>query len=109
MADEIEYTFSKIDIVPNNESPYNYIRGYFNNENLSTKFKIVDFPQIKKKLDSLLEDYPDCVFAHSFLFEWYSCENNYIACYKICDLLSDKIDVIRKKYWQWKKLNLSKN
>jgi hypothetical protein len=71
-------------------------------------FKLSDFPAIKENLDSLLKRHEDCAFAHSFLYEWYYNENNITACQKICDLLSDKLDIIRKKYWNWKKLNLTK-
>jgi len=108
LSDEINYVFNKIKIVPNNESPYNYIRGFFNNNNLPVKFNLKEFPQIKKKLDEVIENSPDCAFAYSFLFEWYLSENDIKSCESTCDILGEKVDRIRNKYWMWKKLQLSK-
>ena len=106
ILDEINYTFEKIKIVSNNESPFNYIRGFFNNENISVNFKFMEFPILKMKLDELLNLHDDCVLGYSFLFEWSLAEKNVIACQDICDLLANKLDIIRKKYWQWKRSKL---
>ena len=73
------------------------------------KFKINEFPIIKERLDQIVEKDSKCVFAHSLLFEWHLAMNEIDKCKEKCELLAGELDIIRRKYWAWKKLNLPQN
>ena len=100
---EINYALNKIKEVPNNESPYSYIRGLINPIKQITNFAI-----IKETMQEIINLYPDCYHAVSLLLDYYENENdqeeekNKEKCYELIDVLVN-VDYIRKKYWLWRK------
>lgn len=113
---EINYALNKIHKDYNNESPFNYIRGFvkligfpkfFINDNLvnnnSINFKY--FPFILNNLINILNDKPDEGFTPpllGLLVDIYEDINNKNESIKYCNLLSNKYDTIRNKYWNYR-------
>jgi protein farnesyltransferase/geranylgeranyltransferase type-1 subunit alpha len=99
---EINYALNKIVEVPNNESPYSYIRGL-----LKPRCKIKNYVKIKQTMEDIIENDKECVYAYSLLLDWYIEEKNKEKILDIIDVLV-KVDYIRKKYWLWRKENIHK-
>jgi protein farnesyltransferase/geranylgeranyltransferase type-1 subunit alpha len=104
--DEIEYTLNKIALAPMNESPYSYLRGFFQPQNNENKIYMKDFPNIKSSLEIIISEYPECYHAYSLLTDVYLEEKNSSKCLEIIDNLIE-IDYIRKKYWNWRKIKIN--
>jgi len=94
---ELEYALSYVECAIDNESPWNYIRGYFR------KRSFKDFPFVKAKClewkESIGGASPQ---LHSFLLEVYRKEGSEDAKNKaleICSKLETELDQTRAKYW----------
>jgi len=101
ISKEIEFCFSYIDNIPKNESPYNFIRGFFTDVKLKNEVKYEDYPILKEKLLKLVEEDDTNSYAYSLLLDIYQAEKNKDKYKETCEKLQ-KIDVIRKKYWLWR-------
>ena len=98
---EINYTLEKIREVPNNESPYSYIRGLLKEG--CDKFS--KFPEIKDNMEKIIEINPKCSYAYSLLLDIYEESKDNENSTTIDSIISNLIecDYIRKKYWLWRK------
>ena len=98
--EEVDNTMKMIELVPQNESPYNYLRG------LKNHYKI-DFAKLKIK-DRLIEIADDNNYhAHSLLADIYEEEVDDTKFNETIETLL-KIDSIRRKYWGWRRENFKK-
>ena len=110
IEEEVKYALGKIKQAPDNESPYNYIRGFLKKYSL----KFAEFPYIKEELEKLLaqetakkESSLNLSHALNLLLDINEEENNREKCEEIiCKLCG--VDFIRKKYYGWRKENLFK-
>ncbi len=89
-----------VEMVPQNESPYNYIRGIRNHFQMNYN-KL----NIKDKLIELMND--SNYHVYSLLADIYEEEKDEIKFNDIIEKLS-KIDHIRRKYWGWRRENFKK-
>ncbi len=106
---ELEYTLDKIQECPNNESSYNYIRGLFQIKSESENnciFKFSEFPFLKATLESVSEKNPNVHHCLALVLDIELETKNKDKCSKIIDTLVE-LDYIRKKYWLWRKQNLT--
>ena len=101
---EISYSIDKINECPNNESPFNYIRGLLEikdeKKNLICRFS--DFPFLKSELEKLYKNNSKNYHCLALLLDIEIEEKNKDRIKTIVDSLVE-IDFIRKKYWLWKK------
>lgn len=65
---EVAYALAKIDVAVHNESPWNYLRG------LVRGYEAHFAPTLTPKLRSVLEQFPDCIFAAALLVDLYAKE-----------------------------------
>ena len=100
---EIKYAIDLIKIVPKNECPYCYIRGYI------TKFgyKYNDFNFVKEELEKILEENENNSYGLMLLLDYYEEEKNEKKFNETIEKLIT-IDFIRKKYYNWRKSNYKK-
>ncbi|KAF9345056.1 CAAX geranylgeranyltransferase alpha subunit [Mortierella sp. AD094] len=106
---EIEYAKLKIDRTPNNESPWVYLSGILHKAKHPLS-EVKDFceglvPRIQANLSP---------FLHSTLLDIYEQEakeqkkaESLTKAKSEAALLAEKIDPIRRKYWDWKKTQLN--
>jgi protein farnesyltransferase/geranylgeranyltransferase type-1 subunit alpha len=101
ISKEIEYTLNMIELVPQNESPYNYIRGVKN-------YYKVDYSKLGIK-DRLIEliDNDNNYHALSLLADIYEEEGDQGKFNETIERLAI-VDSIRKKYWLWRRENYLK-
>jgi len=97
---EIEYSLEKIKICPVNESVFCYLRGYI----IKYNKKYLDYPLIKKTLLELCTEW-NINHIFSMLLDIYEEEKNKEKCEECINKLII-LDYIRKKYWNWRKVNL---
>jgi len=97
---EIEYSLEKIKICPVNESAFCYLRGFI----IKYNKKYLDFPIIKKTLLELSVEW-NTNHIFSMLLDIYEEEKNKNKCEDCINKLII-LDYIRKKYWNWRKINL---
>jgi hypothetical protein len=100
---EINFALENIKKVPNNESPYSYIRGL-----ISPLSKIIEYPQIKSTLEEIVLNNPDCYHACSLLLDIAEQDKNFNVFSSLINKLIE-IDSIRKKYWGWRNINFINN
>ncbi|KAF2099217.1 protein prenylyltransferase [Rhizodiscina lignyota] len=103
MQREINYAEAAIRIAPQNQSPWNYIRGILshfqqplsNIKSLASEFASLEKPDEVKSSHAL-----------DLLAEIYKEERQLDCAGKAWDLLAQKYDPIRSRYWMWKKEQL---
>ncbi|XP_054716418.1 protein farnesyltransferase/geranylgeranyltransferase type-1 subunit alpha-like [Uloborus diversus] len=107
ISQEIKYTLSAIQKAPNNESPWNYLRGILQDKGLSK------FPEVTEFTDNLYSQ--GCRSPHLLGFIIDGIEENLLnnaneeLCLKaidLCNSLATKHDKIRKEYWNFVARNL---
>ncbi|CAG8441131.1 1582_t:CDS:2 [Ambispora gerdemannii] len=99
---EIEYAIEKIRLTPHNISPWNYIKGVIEKsgksieilENICKELQNADI-RSPHLLGSLVDIYENRARAGS--------NKDKQEAIKICTLLADEHDIIRKKYWEYRK------
>lgn len=102
---EINTAFTWIAKSPNNQSPWNYIKGLF------AKRDYAEFPQVEAKAVEALDKYPICPNTYSLLIDILERKNNADALTTAqahCDKLASHLDTVHKKYWLFRKSELSK-
>ncbi|KAG0000278.1 CAAX geranylgeranyltransferase alpha subunit [Modicella reniformis] len=102
---EVQYTKTKIERTPNNESPWVYLSGILN----KAKHPL---SEVKEFCEGLLE-VPRANFSsflHSTLLDIYEQEAKVQKSAEIVNkakgeavMLAEKVDTIRSKYWNWRK------
>lgn len=106
---EVEFTLHYVTQDPENESPYNYIRGLIQIKSEEDKnvtlFKYSDFPFLKEKLEEIFTKNSSAYHCLGLILDIELEANNKEKCKSIYDNLIE-IDFIRKKYWLWRKQKL---
>lgn len=101
---EIIYVQSRIQMVKNNESAWNYLRGIltYNNGLLS------DYPEVEEFCENLYNNQIRSPYLLAFLIDVYQekCLRNKELqnelskkVFDLCELMANEHDIIRKKYW----------
>ena len=101
---EIQYCFSKFDIVKNNQAGWAYLEGLMDSRKYSNYPEIEDYIR-QKVLGSKCNNKVICFPAMSVLIDILEEKNNddaRLECNKLLDELSNS-DVIRKKYWEYRR------
>lgn len=104
IEEEIKYAQSYIDRAPNNESPFNYISGLLRGR------KFADYPIVKEHAEKLYEKQlaePDAKPAPcllGLLVDVYAQDEALKGkAVALCDDLAKRYDLIRQKYWNYRK------
>ncbi|KAG0209144.1 CAAX geranylgeranyltransferase alpha subunit [Mortierella sp. GBA30] len=107
---EIEFTESKIETTPNNESPWVYLSGILN----KAKRPLSDVKEFCEGLLSRPSANFSSPFLHSMLLDIYEQEakqkksaDTLLKAKEEAVMLAEKIDTIRHKYWNWRKRQLN--
>ncbi|XP_005175884.1 protein farnesyltransferase/geranylgeranyltransferase type-1 subunit alpha [Musca domestica] len=106
---ELEYTMNRIRIVKNNESSWNYLKGILRQ---SESGSLSQFPHVIAFCEELYNNNSRSPYLIAFLIDVYSeqClatsdggerETLSRKVYTLCDDMSKKHDIIRRKYWQY--------
>jgi len=102
--EEIEYAFSYIHRAPNNESPWNYAKGF---ANLKPEIDSI-YELLEQKSKELLQRTSINPHAHYILLECYARSKDpqiLSEAIAVCDSLV-QYDSIRARYWQYRKSQL---
>ncbi|KAF9912212.1 CAAX geranylgeranyltransferase alpha subunit [Lobosporangium transversale] len=106
---EVEYAKSKIERTPNNESPWTYLTGVLK----KAQRPLSDIKDFCERLHTIPRAKFSSPFLHSTLMDIYEQEakenrsaTSLIKAKEAADLLAEKIDTIRSKYWNWRKTQL---
>jgi protein farnesyltransferase/geranylgeranyltransferase type-1 subunit alpha len=111
--DEIHYAFTYINKAPNNESPWNYAYGIASYKNGS----VGAMQKLEELSSNLLARAPVNIHAHWVLLECHlfqaarmpeSRSQRYQAAGTLADALV-KLDSIREKYWQFRKMQIEQD
>eukprot|EP00943_MAST-04B_sp_MAST-4B-sp1_P004373 g4373.t1 len=100
---EIQYCFSKFDIVKNNQAGWAYLEGLMDSRKYSNYPEIENY--IRENVLSSTDNKLICVPAMSVLVDILEEKNDddaRLECNKILDQLGN-LDVIRKKYWEYRR------
>lgn len=100
---EIEYTKAAILMAPQNQSPWNYLRGVLRKQGVglvSMKSFAEQFADVEK------EDEVRSSHALDFLADAYAEEQNKTLSGKALELLARRYDPIRKNYWDYRRSQL---
>ena len=100
---EIKLAKEKIELAPQNLSAWNYLKGVLR--------KRKDGPNIKEELEEFsvrfanLEDVEGISSSHAmdFLAEIWAEKGEAEKASKALDLLAERLDPVRKNYWNWRK------
>ncbi|XP_061397065.1 protein farnesyltransferase/geranylgeranyltransferase type-1 subunit alpha-like [Musca vetustissima] len=106
---ELQYTMDRIRIIKNNESSWNYLKGILRQ---SENGSLSQFPHVIAFCEELYNNNSRSPYLIAFLIDVYSeqClelsdggERETLArkVYTLCDDMSKKHDIIRRKYWQY--------
>jgi len=109
LNDVFSYTQEKIRVAPQNQSPWNYMRGLIRQASGSAKIPISSLKRFASEFASI--EYPDEVrSSHALdllvdIFAEHDSGNEDAV--KALELLADRYDPIRANYWNWRKLQLT--
>ena len=100
LGNEIEYTQGKIALAPQNQSPWNYLRGIVRHraDHLAT---LKTFAEKFANVED--EDQIQSSHALDFLADIYTGERRHDKSGRALELLASKYDPIRKNYWEYRK------
>lgn len=103
------YAQEKIRIAPQNQSPWNYIRGLIRQASGPAKIQMSSLKRFASEFASI--EYPDEVrSSHALdlladIFAEHDSGNEDAV--KALELLADRYDPIRANYWNWRKYRLT--
>ena len=97
---EIEYTKAAISIAPQNQSPWNYLRGVLRKKGLGL-VALKDFAEQYADLEK--EDEVRSSHALDFLADVYAEEEQKERSGKALEMLARRYDPIRKNYWDYRR------
>ncbi|KAJ0407979.1 hypothetical protein ATCC90586_002007 [Pythium insidiosum] len=100
---EMAFAWTKINIAPHNESPWNYLRGLLRGH--EDHFAV----EVKAKCLALLADHQECIFPAALLVDLYDHEgtsDSVSAAHELLDKLMNETDRVRAAYWQYRKAAL---
>ncbi|KAG8533205.1 uncharacterized protein KY384_001988 [Bacidia gigantensis] len=97
---EIEYAKEKIGLAPQNQSPWNYLRGILKKRSKSLT-EIRDFAEQYANLEK--EDEIRSSHALDLLADIFTEENQVERSGKALELLANRFDPIRKNYWNYRR------
>eukprot|EP01094_Clydonella_sp_ATCC50884_P024883 TRINITY_DN636_c0_g1_i2.p1 TRINITY_DN636_c0_g1~~TRINITY_DN636_c0_g1_i2.p1 ORF type:complete len:345 (+),score=99.78 TRINITY_DN636_c0_g1_i2:94-1035(+) len=100
---EIEFAFKYIARSPNNQSPWNYLRGFMK--------PLTAFPSIVERCEEMSKKYILCAHVFSLLVDVYESEGTAESLQKgidTCGQLIERADIMRCKYWAYRKEQLEK-
>ncbi|XP_075152082.1 farnesyl transferase alpha [Haematobia irritans] len=106
---ELQYAMNRIRIVKNNESSWNYLKGILRR---SDNGSLSQFPEVIAFCEELYTNNSRSPYLIAFLIDVYNerclqttdmSERETLSrkVYSLCDDMSKKHDVIRRKYWQY--------
>lgn len=98
---ELDYAKSAILLAPQNQSPWNYLRGVLKNPRSGGLLPLKPFAEIFADLDR--EDEVRSSHALDFLVDVYAEEKETQRAGKALELLARRYDPIRKNYWNWRR------
>ncbi len=93
---EIEYSIAKIRMAPNNESPWNYLRGIIGHAHIHS------FPVVEQMCLELLDGGVTSPHMFNMLADINESKKQVEKATEYFTLLATKFDVIRKHYWQYR-------
>lgn len=102
---EINTALSWIAKSPNNQSPWNYIKGLF------AKKSFDDLPEVEQRCRDAIVKYPVCPNPHSLLIDILERRNTRDALTQAqehCSKLADSLDSVHKKYWLFRRDEIEK-
>ena len=105
--EEIEFSLSMIKKAPNNQSPWLYLKGIVKNSSEEEKNKF----GILQKACELKDKFSICPHVFSFLVDLLEQKSEISSleeAIKYCDLLSNNLDNIHSKYWNYRKQSIEK-
>lgn len=110
VQEEIDYTLNKMKLIKNNESAWNYLRGIisYNNGKLSDHFDVQNFCEQNFHLgyqEACLVSYLFDLYKEKYLLDKTN-ESYYEKAIQCLDILANKCDKIRVKYWTYLKEEL---
>ncbi|CAM9456047.1 unnamed protein product, partial [Chrysoparadoxa australica] len=97
IAEEVTYAMDFIRKAINNESPWNYMRGYL----AAGGETYTDYPMVKRGCEEMLKT--NCIFLQNTLAEVYEAENSeesLNAALELLQRLRNESDAIRCKHWE---------
>ncbi|CAD6586525.1 MAG: CAAX geranylgeranyltransferase alpha subunit [Alectoria sarmentosa] len=100
MRREIEYTKTGISTAPQNQSPWNYLRGVLKNKGMGL-VELKGFAEQYADLEK--EDEVRSSHALDFLADVYAEEEHKERSAKALELLARRYDPIRKNYWDYRR------
>lgn len=114
---ELQYTMNRIRFVKNNESSWNYLKGVLRQ---SESRSLNQFPEVVAFCEELYNNNSRSPYLLAFLIDAHvekclKCsdvqEKEIVSrkVYNLCDDMSKKHDVIRRKYWQYIADELKRN
>ncbi|XP_055373127.1 protein farnesyltransferase/geranylgeranyltransferase type-1 subunit alpha [Condylostylus longicornis] len=103
---EIMYTRNRIQIVKNNESSWNYLRGILKHNN----GKLNEYPEVIEFCEELFNNQVKSPYLLAFLIDLYiekysedeeksSADADKVL--DLCHIMATQYDIIRKKYWEY--------
>jgi len=95
---EIEFAVPLIHKSPNNECPWNYMRGV---ATMSDSGSLLAFPRLKEIALEYCEKCPACPHCLSLLADICDAEGDDAKRVECLTTLRDRVDNIRRKYWQY--------
>jgi len=109
---EIEFAYQKINLAPNNECPWNYLRGVTddlsllvpNDNHEDNLFKMGDLIGFCENLRGRNILSPHLL---SLQADIHIRQNQFPEAIKLFELLADNIDTIHQKYWNYRKSQIS--
>ncbi|KAJ8662048.1 hypothetical protein O0I10_002380 [Lichtheimia ornata] len=105
IQDEIEFAKNKIQQAPNNPSPWNYLSGLLE----ASKQPFMQVAPFLEDLRAKEIQSPHLLSMMIDMYEQDAKENSKPVdpmALEMCDHLADRIDVIRQKYWRYRKAQL---
>eukprot|EP01095_Lingulamoeba_sp_RSL-Kostka_P012440 TRINITY_DN4949_c0_g1_i1.p1 TRINITY_DN4949_c0_g1~~TRINITY_DN4949_c0_g1_i1.p1 ORF type:complete len:330 (-),score=95.88 TRINITY_DN4949_c0_g1_i1:111-1043(-) len=94
---EIDFAFSWIEKGPNNESPWNYIRGLLN----INKENFLNYQNVKDSAIEITKKFPSCCHSLALCVEFFERENDIDGFKECVEKLKNK-DFLRSKYWSYR-------